>query len=746
MVDPERVIFDISSDEEVGFVKSKGGSGGSDDYDWITELLGEGDERSKDDSDDVVVVREVIKNTNLKSLNSANKPSVNNDDDDDDCVVLKEDPDKLVQVVNDRVDDDSDDLFVVGQKGQCHCYVCDSLAPCVYWRTGISSIAHCHATDKDKFWKAQRQTTRRNDKALPVVSPGSGTSVSFPPPVVNQGPGYIPRLTNYPPHNQTLRQAPIRPCSMSSSPGLLNSTRQPSTALRDTIHSHVVSQQVRSASVNVNPGDRRHNVNHMGPQFVTTRTAFKRVGSSGQAFSTDRSGYNLSNTCSVPQFGGTHSSIARWQVPWVSRPVGPNNYIASSQYSAGILGARVVSYQPQLQRQHGLMGVSAYYAPVEPQTPSQPNAAILGANAVSSQHQLPRQPALMGASANYAPMEPEIPSQPNAGVVGANAVSVQPLPRQISLVGVSANFASMEPEVPSQPSTGLSGASEPGFVGVSANYVPMEPQIPSQPQFGVCANSASSEAPTFFLPYANSSPSQPHLSTLPNVLRKSESLISSENSVSSQSEVSTMYNNPLSSEPQMFSELYADGNSANSLPRETLVAFHPEGGNTSVNTIASKYLPTFPANACTGIGNLMTPVSQLSNQPDGVTSSNSSVPCNGNFPSPATRESTFGIRCENTFSCQSEICTQHISLSPSDSQNISQHGYQGEKTLTPSFEDFDFAWEMPVSQTNSLSNVYNPKPAETPEVSSHPELLESITGLDIQIDDWLVSGHSEAPV
>ncbi|MCD7459309.1 hypothetical protein HAX54_040588 [Datura stramonium] len=115
MVDPERVVFDISSDEEVASVKSRAG-GGSDDYDWITELLGEGDGRSKDDSDDVVVVGEVIMNPK-KNLKSLAKPSVNNDDDDD-CVVLEEDPDKPVQVENDRGDDDSDDLLVVSEKGQ----------------------------------------------------------------------------------------------------------------------------------------------------------------------------------------------------------------------------------------------------------------------------------------------------------------------------------------------------------------------------------------------------------------------------------------------------------------------------------------------------------------------------------------------------------------------------------------------------------------------------------------------------
>ncbi|XP_059297437.1 uncharacterized protein LOC132050269 isoform X2 [Lycium ferocissimum] len=717
MVDPERVVFDISSDEEVV------GRDGSDDYDWITELLGDGDGHSKDDSDDVVVVGEVIMNPkqNLKSLitNANNNGNNKTDvvvDEDDDCVVLEEDPDKPVEVEkNDRSgndddgDDDSDDLVVVSEKGQiacrdyphprhhcakfpfgstpherhcdqCHCYVCDTLAPCVYWLTGISSGAHCHATDKDKFWKAQRQSSRKSDKALPPVTSGRDTSVSVPPHVANQAPGFIPGLPNYyPPQNQTFRQAPIRPCSVSSSPGLPNLNRQRLTAHRDRFHSHVVSQQLRNASINVSPRDNRHNVGHMGPQFLTTRPAFKRAGSPGQAFATNRSGYNSSNISSVPQFGRTHSLTARWQVPCGSQPVGSNTYIASSQHNAATLGTSAVSYQPQLQRQPGVVDVSANYAPMGPQIPSHPNAAgILGVNAVSSQHQLPRQPALGGASANYAPMEPQIPSQPSAGVVGANAVSGQP-------------------QLPRHPR--------------SANYAPVEPQIPSQPQVSVCANSASLEAPMFFQPYANSSPSQPHLSNLPSALSEFESFISSENSVSSQSQVGNMYNNPLSSEAQKFSQQYADGNSANSLPQQTSAAFHPGGGNTSVNTTASQYLLSCPANAGTALGKSTTPVSQLSNQPDGGTSSKSSVPCNDSLPSSAMTESTFGSRCENTFSCQPELCRQHISAPSSDSQNISQHGYQ-----------------------------------ESLEVSRHPQLIESTTGSDMQYDDWLVSAPSDVPV
>jgi len=40
---------------------------------------------------------------------------------------------------------------------QCHCYVCDSPAPCLKWGDGLSTTDHCHATDKSEIWKTLRQ-------------------------------------------------------------------------------------------------------------------------------------------------------------------------------------------------------------------------------------------------------------------------------------------------------------------------------------------------------------------------------------------------------------------------------------------------------------------------------------------------------------------------------------------------------------------------------------------------------------
>ncbi|RRT83335.1 hypothetical protein B296_00002057 [Ensete ventricosum] len=39
----------------------------------------------------------------------------------------------------------------------CHCYVCDSPAPCSCWGNGDKSTDHCHSTDKEERWKYLRQ-------------------------------------------------------------------------------------------------------------------------------------------------------------------------------------------------------------------------------------------------------------------------------------------------------------------------------------------------------------------------------------------------------------------------------------------------------------------------------------------------------------------------------------------------------------------------------------------------------------
>lgn len=60
---------------------------------------------------------------------------------------------------------------------QCHCYVCDTLAPCLKWGAGISSSDHCHANDKTEVWKIQRKDLKRTLSSPLPASTKYGTSL-----------------------------------------------------------------------------------------------------------------------------------------------------------------------------------------------------------------------------------------------------------------------------------------------------------------------------------------------------------------------------------------------------------------------------------------------------------------------------------------------------------------------------------------------------------------------------------------
>lgn len=98
--------IDISSDEETGLNDPE-----DDNADWLSNLIDSADNQGDDDSDDVVVISEVNSNSGPKSSKWTVK------DVDDDCVVLDGDPDKAVSVVDDS-GSGSDELIVVGEKGQ----------------------------------------------------------------------------------------------------------------------------------------------------------------------------------------------------------------------------------------------------------------------------------------------------------------------------------------------------------------------------------------------------------------------------------------------------------------------------------------------------------------------------------------------------------------------------------------------------------------------------------------------------
>ncbi|KAK8934629.1 hypothetical protein KSP39_PZI014357 [Platanthera zijinensis] len=175
-MDAGAVIIDISSDEENCMGDSCDIS-----EEWLTELLECVDIEAQGDLDNVMVLDE------LSTLPCIKRPNPLQRDSDDDCIVLDGDPDMPMLVVDGKQNsiDGFDDLLIVGETGHlacrdyphprhlclsfpfnstphekhcklCHCYVCDSPAPCIYWNTTLSTTDHCHSSEKEQVWKTLR--------------------------------------------------------------------------------------------------------------------------------------------------------------------------------------------------------------------------------------------------------------------------------------------------------------------------------------------------------------------------------------------------------------------------------------------------------------------------------------------------------------------------------------------------------------------------------------------------------------
>uniref|UniRef100_A0A2N9HJY3 Uncharacterized protein n=1 Tax=Fagus sylvatica TaxID=28930 RepID=A0A2N9HJY3_FAGSY len=323
-------ILDISSDDEQGFPETGGGDG--DDCDWLARLLIDAaDDKQnlpEDDSDEVVVVGEFI--NDMRNSNSRESTAMLRDFDDD-CVVLDGDPNNSVSEVNDddTADNGSDECLIVGGKGQiacrdyphprhlcaiypfsstphdkhcdqCHCYVCESVVPCLHWGTGISNNDHCHATDKEEIWKFQRKCFKLGINAQALMCPDSPLSVALPQCNQPQPLDSFPFPSNSMPPNQVSRPSTIRPCTTVNNytvPNVISQGRsqQPASILpKNRVHPHLISQQLRG----VHQRDRAVSHGNLGPRL--TSTVFKK-GSVGGASPMPRnvyvSGSAINNNC-----------------------------------------------------------------------------------------------------------------------------------------------------------------------------------------------------------------------------------------------------------------------------------------------------------------------------------------------------------------------------------------------------------------------------------------------------------------
>lgn len=348
-MDPEEIVFDISSDDEPGWVgpgESWAEDTKADSYDWLSEVLSTVDGGS-DDPDEVVFIGEVNPTRKLKSSQS----SIECISDDDECVVLDGDPDKPLEIAN-QEEEACDELQIVGQKGEiacrdlphsrhlcakfkfdstshtkhcelCHCFVCDTLAPCIYWGAGISTTDHCHATDEEKRWNLLRQSVRqmKNPTAQNQVSTTNTRDVVLGETIRNQISTTNTRdvVLGATIPNQVSRPSILRPCSSSTRvPNIMKQPGGRQAQITDFVLKRI-NLQPRRRSVPVHSlaprntairKDRVHGVS-TGSQFISSRitnsvedggvgvTMNKAAYGSSDSISSAPAAWNLQNSAAI---------------------------------------------------------------------------------------------------------------------------------------------------------------------------------------------------------------------------------------------------------------------------------------------------------------------------------------------------------------------------------------------------------------------------------------------------------------
>lgn len=248
-------------------------------------------------------------------------------------------------------------LFPSFPELQCHCYVCDSIAPCVHWGTGISNVDHCHATDKQEIWKNQRESFRlgKNAPVSVLKLPDAQLPLAFPQ--LNQVASFdvIQLPPNLGTQSQPSRPATVRACSSARLPNIIsrNRNRRPGCdQSRNRLLPRIVSQQAVSAHNAAVPQDR-------GQQIISSNTMFKRAGIIRGPFSRNQSMYGIANNKNcAPASHYTRNNVSLAAIN-AKNPSGWQDdqpYMTSDSYTylsptQGSVTSNVVALQPDVYSQ-----------------------------------------------------------------------------------------------------------------------------------------------------------------------------------------------------------------------------------------------------------------------------------------------------------------------------------------------------------------------------------------------------------
>ncbi|URE34244.1 hypothetical protein MUK42_18030 [Musa troglodytarum] len=229
----------------------------------------------------------------------------------------------------------------------CHCYVCDSPAPCYYWGNGNSSSNHCHSTDKEGRWKSMRQSFKQKNMVATQPQKVTYDSPFNIPPF--QDP--VPPFHHYPspllvPHS---RPNLLRPCSATSisNSNAINQRRQDQPTILSYTR-RLGQQPTKSCSLKSNVQNVQIEscvAGSLTTQLVYSRTRYKRVGTmrDGFASQTNRSHNIASTKNNIPSAmseNSTYATITSW------RPRSPR---VGQQRSQDLLGTSPGSSADQMQ-------------------------------------------------------------------------------------------------------------------------------------------------------------------------------------------------------------------------------------------------------------------------------------------------------------------------------------------------------------------------------------------------------------
>lgn len=279
--------------------------------------------------------------------------------------------------------------------------MCDSLAPCPHWGTGVNSIDHCHASDKDEYWRAERKHVKNSDKPVKKIGkPATNicTRIDSFFKSIQENPNSLPQ-------NQGFNPVTIRPCNLSSSfnspnpmMGRVRGLPQPgNVAPRCNPQSQLASVQSHprnnnTAASRVALGNKTSHWRSNNPLPLSQRAGIKRNGVVGASL--------MRSSTRLPPF----------QAPVT------NGHYGSNQHLYGTQPADSVMPRPELSSPHNMDARHANYLPSQPQINSQPYSSCRSPDLIPLQSQMPSQ---LPANPISLPLPPYVYSQPSVGKINS---------------------------------------------------------------------------------------------------------------------------------------------------------------------------------------------------------------------------------------------------------------------------------------------------------------------------------------